>query len=66
MKKVRIDGQLYKYENILADNKFFGAVNPVPYMETEIPAIKFAGLWKQTKELAAKVADFIANQARGR
>lgn len=59
-------GKIKSFSNILHDNGFFGAVNPVPYMETEIPAIKFAGLWKQTKELAAKVADFIANQARGR
>lgn len=56
-------GKIKSWTNILQDNGFYGAVNPLPYVEN-INAVKFAGLWKQTKEVTAKVAEFIADKLR--
>lgn len=52
-----------KWSNILQNNGYFGAVNPLPYMET-IFALDFAGLLKKIRELIAKVADLIADKSR--
>lgn len=58
------NGSIKKYFNILQDNGFFGAVDPIPYMEVTISAIKFAGLWKQVKELMALFADKFGDRLR--
>ena len=58
-------GAIRNYSNILQTNGFFGAVDPQQYMHTKIQALAFAGLWKQTKEMVARVADLIAEKTRG-
>lgn len=52
-----------RIRNILQDNGYFGAVNPIPYME-DIFALEFAGLWKRVKEAAAILADYLSDLAR--
>ena len=49
--------------NVLQDNGYFGAVDPTPHMEN-IFALEFAGLWRQVKELLAKVADLLSDKMR--
>ena len=49
--------------NVLQNNGYFGGIDPTPYME-DIFALEFAGLWRQVKELIAKVADLLADKAR--
>lgn len=39
-------------------------VDPLPLMEP-IFALKFAGMWRQVKEIAAKLAEYLADRARG-
>lgn len=58
------DGSIKRYSNILQDNGYFGGVDPLPYMETQITALAFAGLWRQVKELIAKVAELVASKVR--
>ena len=50
-------------ENRLQGNGYFGAVDPTPYMEP-IFAVEFAGLYRQVKELIAKMAGIIADRLR--
>jgi murein DD-endopeptidase MepM/ murein hydrolase activator NlpD len=57
------DGTIKRYSNILDGNGFYGAVDPLPYME-KISALQFAGLWKQVKELVARVGEFVADRMR--
>lgn len=38
-------------------------VDPMPFME-DIYALEFAGLWKQVKELTARLADYLADKLR--
>lgn len=53
------------YNNSLPHNGFLGAIDPLPYMEPTY-ALKFGGLVRQVAELAARVADFIADFMRKR
>jgi murein DD-endopeptidase MepM/ murein hydrolase activator NlpD len=62
--KFNKDGSYKSHTNILQDNGYFGAVNPLPYCETQIQAIQFAGMWRQVKELIAKVSDLIGDKLR--
>lgn len=49
--------------NLLQDNGYFGAVDPLPYME-DVYALDFAGIYKQFKELTARVTDWIGDRLR--
>lgn len=51
------------YNNVLQNNTHLGAVNPLPYLEN-ISALTFAGLFRQVAELAARLADYLADLAR--
>jgi murein DD-endopeptidase MepM/ murein hydrolase activator NlpD len=63
--KVKFKDGVYKsHTNILQTNGYFGAVNPLPYCETQIQAIEFAGIWKQVKELIARLADKLGDKLR--
>ena len=52
-----------EWYNILPSNGYFGAVDPMPYLEN-IYALEFAGLWKRVKELMAIVSDFLGDKLR--
>lgn len=52
------------WRNVLADNGFFGSVNPQPYLEN-VFALDYAGMYKKFRELSAFVAEFMARKLRG-
>jgi murein DD-endopeptidase MepM/ murein hydrolase activator NlpD len=63
------DGKPKKWSNILQDNGYFGAVDPLQYLETEpdgtpVFSVTFAGLWRQVKELIALLTDKLGDIAR--
>lgn len=51
--------------NLLQDNGYFGAVDPIPYMEMEF-ALDFAGVVKSFRELLARFNDFLADKLRNK
>jgi len=59
------DGSIKRFVNILQSNGYFGAVDPLPYMETQMTVLQFSGMWKQIKELIAKSAEKVADTTRG-
>lgn len=63
--KVRLkNGKYYSHTNILQDNGYFGAVDPAPYM-SELYVLDFISVYKQIKELIARLSDLIADKLRG-
>jgi len=50
--------------NILQDNGYFGAVNPITYMENTF-ALDFAGFVKKFRELSARITDWMGDKLRG-
>lgn len=53
------------YNNTLQGNGYYGAVDPLPYMEDAF-ALDIKNLVKQLAELSARIADFIADKLRRR
>ena len=51
------------WRNVLAENGYFGAVDPKPYME-DIFALNYVSLYKKFKELSARVAELVALKLR--
>ncbi len=51
------------WDNVLQSNGYFGAVNPVPYIEN-VFALDFAGVWRKAKEIAALIADILTDRLR--
>lgn len=51
------------YNNVVQNNGFLGAVNPLPYMEME-SALAVAGVVRSIKEFTARLADYLADKLR--
>lgn len=53
-----------KWTNPLQSNGFYGAVDPLPYLRTDMSALRYAGIWRNLKELIARLSTLLADKVR--